>query len=397
MNRSGEALDRKLDRLRVTLGQLGAYFRRPECDPQIYGAVSTILADVGVCLEEVERESELLTVARDPDNVTGGLDLEGAFDHLNDQVALLEATIASDKIEPAQRGDLSLQLDAIEEAVRVVRAQSDRLSIAQAEAIVDATILAVQLDEAHNSSARAFERAQASQGILKEFLASVSHELRTPLHGILSFSRLASKKIDVEGSEDISRVRGYLSKIEHCGEVLLDLVNELLDLSRLERRVVTFNGELSQLEPSVDRVIQELEAVAEAAGVRLVAEVLDDAPVQIDAKKIEQVLRNLISNAIRFSPSGEEITVTIRREEDWLEVSCRDRGPGLTSSETERVFERFVSSNEGLESSAGTGLGLAIARQLVELHGGSIRATNHPDGGALFAFTIPLDKQEVEA
>jgi two-component system phosphate regulon sensor histidine kinase PhoR len=224
------------------------------------------------------------------------------------------------------------------------------------------------------------------EGVRREFVANVSHELRTPLTSI----RAVVETLEAGAIDDPSVSTDFLRRI--VGEVdrLALLVDELLDLARLESGRVQLRVEV--IEPAVvlRTGVERLRAQVERARLDLELEVEPGLPlVRVDRPRIEQVLLNLIHNAIKFTPPGGRIVVAGRRTGETIEVAVRDNGIGVGPDELPRLFERFYKADKARRSE-GTGLGLAIAKHIVLAHGGAIWAESVPGEGATFFFSLPL-------
>ena len=249
---------------------------------------------------------------------------------------------------------------------------------------------------------RAKELAEAANRAKSEFLANMSHELRTPMHAILSFSRLGQDRMQ-NGTAELSKIATYLSRIEQSGHRLLGLLNDLLDLSKLEAGKMRYDFELHDLRDVVATVAGELQAYAQERGV-LVNVAPPASPVRAfcDSERIGQVVRNLLSNAIRFTGRNQSVTVEIHGDQilpagDGKSrvaalVRVVDEGIGIPEEELERVFDKFVQSSTTASGAGGTGLGLAICREIITHHGGRIWADNNPTGGACFTLLIPVER-----
>ena len=230
--------------------------------------------------------------------------------------------------------------------------------------------------------------AESANEAKSEFLANMSHELRTPLHSILSFSSFGIKKYDSAKPENLL---DYYSRINESGKVLLALLNNLLDLAKLESRKITFTFEPTDLHMLVQSVINEFDTMLSERNLKLRYTQFDyDKKVPLDTGKIKQVLRNLLNNAVKFSPQGGNIDIDICRIENSVSVSVCDQGPGIPCDELESVFDKFAQSSKTKTGAGGTGLGLAICGEIIAGHKGCIRAENRPEGGAEFIFEIPL-------
>jgi PAS domain S-box-containing protein len=246
--------------------------------------------------------------------------------------------------------------------------------------------------------------AEAANVAKSEFLANMSHELRTPMHAILSFSRLGENRSATD-DPDGPKLLGYFERISQSGNRLLSLLNNLLDLARLEAGRMQYDFGHHDLRAVVETIVDELAAYAADRGVTV--EVDDGAlPVVVwcDSARIGQVVRNLLSNALKFTPSGRGVHVRIVTSEMALPEGVRgaparaaativvaDEGTGIPETELEAVFDKFVQSSATRSGAGGTGLGLAICREIVDQHDGRIWAANGSDGGAVFHVVLPRD------
>jgi signal transduction histidine kinase len=243
----------------------------------------------------------------------------------------------------------------------------------------------------------AAERANLAKS---EFLANMSHELRTPMHGVLSFARRGRDKA-LEAPPD--KLRHYFSNVVDSGTKLMSLLDDLLDLSKLEAGRMVFELGRRDVREIVDAATSEFRLLAEERGVRLqVVQASADTRAWCDQGRMLQVFRNLLSNALRFSPAGGAVSIELRdalleepaasggtRSRRALCVQVIDNGCGLPEDETEAIFQKFVQSSKTKTGAGGTGLGLAISREIMHEHRGAITATNNPDGGAIFTVMIP--------
>ena len=230
------------------------------------------------------------------------------------------------------------------------------------------------------------DAAERSNAAKSEFLANISHELRTPLQSILGFAELGTSR-----ANDQPRLQGMFSTIHGAGQRMLALVNNLLDLSRLESTVGEIDLRAQDIEPTLRAVVDELHTLAMARQISLR---MPDQSLPMwasaDGPRLQQVLRNVLANAIRFAPQGSTIDIGWQADPDgaWL-VQVRDHGPGIPEDELDDIFEAFVQSTRTKDGSGGTGLGLAICRKIMAGHHGSISAHNHPGGGAVFEIHLP--------
>jgi two-component system CheB/CheR fusion protein len=217
------------------------------------------------------------------------------------------------------------------------------------------------------------------------FLAMVSHELRTPLGVILGWADIL-KRGKVLKDEQMQGIEA----LHRNAKSLARLVDDLLDLSRIVSGTVRLNMTTVPLDAPVRRVLDDFQNAAEEKGIRLEAEWLATHPlVHADPGRLQQIFRNILSNALKFTPAGGRILVRLSSTGARLQVSVRDTGPGVHQELLPYIFDPFKQSERGASTRNGLGLGLAIAKNLAELHGGSIRAQNPEGGGAEFVVDIP--------
>ncbi|WP_422016771.1 ATP-binding protein [Roseateles sp.] len=240
--------------------------------------------------------------------------------------------------------------------------------------------------EAERATREARDAAEEASRSKSEFVANISHELRTPLQAILGFSELGFTR----GHADAKLSRMF-TDIHNSGQRMLALVNDLLDVAKIESAVGTFNLERCDLRTLVQAVLRELDPLLGKRHLRLMLRLADEPLVgKVDPSRIHQAIRNVVANAIKFSPEGGllQIEAAISPQDDIV-ISVADQGPGIPPAELETIFEAFVQSSKTKDGSGGTGLGLAICRKIVDVHGGSITADNRPGGGAVFRIRLP--------
>jgi signal transduction histidine kinase len=235
------------------------------------------------------------------------------------------------------------------------------------------------------------ERAEVASQAKSAFLASMSHELRTPLNAVLGYTQLLKRSTNLT-----SQQRASLDTIQQSGEHLLTLINDLLDLAKIEA------GKFELVETAVDlldflrRIADILRVRAEQKGLSFSFEAAPDLPpfVLLDDKRLRQVLLNLLGNAVRFTDRGSvRLHVSAGRCEDGatgLRFEISDTGVGIAPAEQERIFEPFEQAGDAQQRHGGTGLGLSISRQLVRLMGGEIRVESAPGNGSAFRFDVPV-------
>jgi signal transduction histidine kinase len=220
-----------------------------------------------------------------------------------------------------------------------------------------------------------------------EFLANMSHELRTPLNAIIGFSQVLRDEM-VGGVNE--KQAEYLDDIISSGNHLLSLINDVLDLSKVEAGQVELEVRPFSLREALERGVVMVRERATEDGVR-VAFVADPEVDEVagDERRIKQVIFNLLSNAVKFTPAGGEVDVSATRANGEVRVSVADTGPGIAPEDWERIFEEFQQSETGVGLREGTGLGLALSKRYVELHGGRIWVESELGRGSTFTFALP--------
>jgi len=220
-----------------------------------------------------------------------------------------------------------------------------------------------------------------------EFLANMSHELRTPLNAIIGFSEVLSERLFGDINDKQAE---YLDDIVVSGRHLLTLINDILDLSKIEAGRMDLDRSLFDLPGAIGNALSLVRERAQRRGITLTSE-LDPALGAIDAdeRKVKQVLINLLSNALKFTPEGGTVGVHARMAGDFAEVAVSDTGVGIPPEDQAAVFEEFRQVGAASKRAEGTGLGLAISRKFIELHGGTIRVDSEVGRGSTFTFTLP--------
>jgi signal transduction histidine kinase len=221
-----------------------------------------------------------------------------------------------------------------------------------------------------------------------QFLANMSHELRTPMNAVLGFAEMLA---DGLYGELPTKAGGALQKIQSNGKHLLGLINDVLDLSKIEAGQLTLSLDDYSIGQVVHSVVASTESLAKSKGLSLSAKVATGLPIaRGDERRLTQVLLNLVGNAIKFTEKGE-VAIEARSADGFFEVSVRDTGPGIAPEHQQRIFEEFQQVDDSItKQKGGTGLGLAISKRIVEMHGGSIRITSEVGVGSTFYVLVPV-------
>lgn len=255
---------------------------------------------------------------------------------------------------------------------------SSRLSLAELRFISE---VQVKLESALTTA----EKANQAKSL---FLANISHELRTPMHGVLSFARFGQQKILTVSSE---KLKSYFDEIFDSGSRLMRLLNDLLDLSKLEAGKMSYNMQDGDLLEMLHIVRSEMMILATEKNIGIEIHCDQTAvPAKFDQERLGQVLQNLLSNAIKFSDMNTTVDISLQRTSKGTRCSVTNQGVGIPATELEFIFDKFVQSSKTRTGSGGTGLGLAICKEIVEHCGGTIWAESDPNGLTKFTFELPL-------
>jgi signal transduction histidine kinase len=225
-----------------------------------------------------------------------------------------------------------------------------------------------------------------------DFLANMSHELRTPLNAIIGFSQVLRQRLFGPINE---KQEEYLDDILSSGNHLLSLINDVLDLSKVEAGQVELEVASFSVREALERGVVMVREPATRHGVRLSLELAPGVDlVEGDERRLRQVIFNLLSNAVKFTPEGGEVVLATASRDHEVLISVTDTGPGIPLEDHERIFEEFQQTDVGVRQREGTGLGLALSKRLVELHGGSIWVESEPGKGSRFVFTLPAKEAD---
>jgi len=250
------------------------------------------------------------------------------------------------------------------------------------------------LEESKAQLEESYEKLQALDKMKMHFFNNVSHELRTPLALTLS---PVEAMLQGEMGPLQEKQKTYLTSVHTNALRLLKLINNLLDLAKLEEGKMTLAYGKYNLPEFIRNVVDSFKATGERRDMALEACGNPDIEeVCFDRDKIEKVLINLIGNALKFTPAGGSVAVLWALEQEFVRVSVQDTGPGIPEDAQDRLFDRFVQADDSASRKhGGTGIGLSLVKEITELHGGIVEAANRPEGGAVFSFTLPLKEQEI--
>jgi PAS domain S-box-containing protein len=298
------------------------------------------------------------------------------------------------EIQPRDDNDIALlrlSAEIIGNALEKKRA-SDQLARLNEELKSFNIQLETKVEERTRQLEEAVSIAEASNQAKSDFLASMSHELRTPLNAIIGFSQLLHEKYFGELNDKQSE---YVVDIVDSGKHLLSLINDILDLSKIEAGKMELDYSEVKIADLLQNSLVMIKEKALAHNISLdlqIAENVDGMEINADERRLKQVMFNLLSNSAKFTPDGGAITVSVRKGEKELIISVSDTGIGMTPQEQKKLFEAFYQASGGIKGKTpGTGLGLAITKSIVEKHGGKIWMESEGlNKGSKFTFTLPL-------
>jgi signal transduction histidine kinase len=251
--------------------------------------------------------------------------------------------------------------------------------------------LAADVNRMSDELQRVYGELEKASRHKSDFLATMSHELRTPLNAIIGFSEVLQEQMFGELNE---RQLAYIDEVLRAGEHLLSLINDVLDLAKIEAGKM----ELELSEVAISEVLRSAVAMhaerASRGGIDLAMTAEpEEITVAADERRVRQVLFNLVSNAIKFTPEGGRVDISVRVDGGYVVIAVADTGPGIPAGELETIFEEFEQSSDG-KNVEGTGLGLPLSRRLVELHGGRLWVESEVGRGSTFRFNLPVGPAE---
>jgi len=250
------------------------------------------------------------------------------------------------------------------------------------------SVLAIQNARLYREIQEKGRQIELASKYKSQFLANMSHELRTPLNAVLGYTRMLLMNVYGQLPQT---VRDVLDRVDKSGRHLLGLINDVLDLSKIEAGQLTLSLNSYSLKEVVQNVVTAMQPLAIEKKLALKVSLPSDLPAaQGDERRITQVLLNLVGNAIKFTDVGE-IGVQVKASDGALVVSVSDTGPGIPEGDRQKVFEEFrQGESSATAKKGGTGLGLAIAKRIIELHGGRIWVESNKGKGSTFCFTLPV-------
>jgi PAS domain S-box-containing protein len=257
----------------------------------------------------------------------------------------------------------------------------------RAAGIIGSIVDVTEFREAERVTAEARDAAERANRAKSDFIATITHELRTPLQAIIGFSEMGG-----ELARPQAELKEMFDEILGGGRRMLTLVNGLLDLAKMESAGTALNLAPTDLGELTTTVLRELRPLADARQLRFELPAPGrPLPAVADGARLQQVMRNVLANALRFAPVGTALEIDARDlGPDGVEWSVRDHGPGIPEAERHAIFEAFVQSSRTRSGAGGTGLGLTICHRIMVAHGGRIEAYNAPDGGAVFRLWLPV-------
>lgn len=234
-----------------------------------------------------------------------------------------------------------------------------------------------------------------ANAVKTRFLTQMSHEVRAPLHTIQGYAELlGDESYGVLSDEQ----RRFVKHVSEAGRLLTELLSDVMDLAKIEAGKIELDVQPMNVNRAAEQAARIVQGVARNGSVAIRIETDEQEPVALaDERRVKQVLVNLLSNAIRYSPEGSSVDVHVSGEGEWIKVCVRDEGIGIAPEDQERIFEEFVRAGPDRDDPERTGLGLPLSRELVKLHGGEMNVDSAPGKGSTFWFTLPVATPPEEA
>jgi len=405
-------------RLKVSQALAGTQTEEEVLDAMIAAAGFYPKAQVVIALYDQEAEEPTLVARRvlsfesDVTPVPVGARFPASrfkiVEHFTPGEPLVVSNLSSDeRIDPLSRqflsqlGVVSAAMVAIsvgEEQIGVVRASSseenyfDERKLHLYQSIAEQGAIALRTARLFDETQRTAEELREMDRLKSEFLANMSHELRTPLNSIIGYTEImlmGISEMDPDTLEDVEA-------IHNNGQHLLALVNDMLDMARIEAGRLVLKLEQVHIASLVDKLSDSAARLLADKPIEWVVEIADDLPpIQADPMRLGQILNNLISNAEKFIEQGS-ITLRAFSDDGWLCIQVQDTGIGIAEVDADKIFDRFQQvDGSSTRRAGGTGLGLAITRHLVQLHGGTIEVESEPGQGSTFTVRLPVRKTRI--
>jgi signal transduction histidine kinase len=336
-----------------------------------------------------------LEVRAERGSVTGRAALEGRTVHVPDVLEDLEYTYGKAQDICGYRAALAVPLLRDGEVIGVIfvaKNKPEPFTNKQIEFVTtfaDQAVIAIENVRLFNEIQDKGRQLEIANRHKSEFLANMSHELRTPLNAIIGFSEVLGEKYFGELNE---KQLDYVKDIHSSGKHLLSLINDILDLSKIEAGRMELDLAEFDMPSALQNAMTLVRERAQRHGIKLD---LNTDPVlgqfYADERKFKQIMLNLLSNAVKFTPEGGMVGVTARPNGSTVEIAVADSGVGIAAADQEAIFEEFKQvGSDYTRKAEGTGLGLALTRRFIELHGGAIRVASAPGKGSTFTFTLPI-------
>jgi two-component system cell cycle sensor histidine kinase PleC len=257
--------------------------------------------------------------------------------------------------------------------------------------------MAAALETARNEAVTKTIEAEAASASKSAFVANMSHELRTPLNAILGFAEIIES--EAIGGEVPAQYRAYAGDIRESGAHLLSLINDMLDVAKIEAGRMEIDRQLLDTAASIDAAVRLISQRADAKHQTIAVDVDPRVRLYADERACKQILLNLLSNAVKFSPDGSKLSIACKREPNGAtRLTVEDQGPGIPDDKIKQLFRPFSRvDNRYDRNTGGTGLGLALVRGLIALHGGKVWLENKPEGGLIAAVEFPGSNARAQA